>query len=410
MFFKIAIRNLLRNKRRTLIVLSSIIVGVSAQLLYDSINAGMMNQMLVNQINTYYSHIQIHKYGFNDNKLVTSYIPDYKKAEEIIQKQNFVKHYSNRVVAFGMLSSANSSAGISLLGIEPENEKKVSDIYKMVIEGKYPGGKSNEILISKKMAEKLEVTIGDKVVAMAADINGKVNSELFRIVGIYRSHTAEFDKVFVYVPIGNARTLLGIGDNVSEIAIITNNPDSTLAYKKQMVNALKLAGFNSKEIEVSTYQELLAMIMYLIDIWKKTSIIIYLIIALAVLFGVINTMLMSVFERVNEIGVLMSIGMKNSGIFRMIVLEAFIMGLVGTIIGFGIGMLIYLPLSHNGINLGIYSESMQTMGLNNIIYPDLNLMIIIYSLFIMPLATAFGAIYPARKAMKLQPTEAMRHI
>ena len=410
MFFKMAIRNLLRNKRRTLIVLSSIIVGVAATLLYDSINAGMINQMLVNQINSYYSHIQIHKQGFNDNKLVTSYIPDYKNVEEVIQKQDYVRNYSKRVIAFGMLSSANSSAGISMLGIQPGNEKKVSNIYKMIIEGKYLSGKSNEILISKKMAEKLEVTLGDKVVAMAADINGKVNSELFRIIGIYRSHTAEFDKVFVYVPIENARTILGLGDNVSEIAIITNNSDSTLSYKKQLVSAMKNAGVESNEVEVSTYQELLAMIMYSIDIWKQTSIIIYLIIALAVLFGVINTMLMSVFERVNEIGVLMSIGMRNSGIFRMIILEAFMMGVVGTLIGFGIGVLIYLPLSNNGINLGMYSESMQTFGLNNIIYPALDSNVIINSIFIMPLATAVGAIYPARKAMKLQPTDAMRHV
>ncbi|MBI5325781.1 MAG: ABC transporter permease [Ignavibacteriae bacterium] len=410
MFFKIAIRNLLRNKRRTLIILSSIIIGVSATLIYDSINAGMITQMLVNQINTYYSHIQIHKKGFNDNRLVTSYIPDYKKIEDVIKNQSYIKHYSKRVIAFGMLSSANSSAGISMIGIEPDKEKKVSDIHRMVVEGRYPSGKSNEILISKRMADKLEVTLGDKVVAMAADTNGKVNSELFRIVGIYRSHTGEFDKVFVYVPIENARNILGIGDNVTEISLITENADSTFSFKKQLNSALNNSGYDISKSEILTYQESLAMIMYLIDIWKQTSIIIYLIIALAVLFGVINTMLMSVFERVNEIGVLMSIGMKNSGIFKMIVLEAFMLGLVGTVAGFIIGILIFLPLSHNGINLGMYSESMSSFGLNNIIYPELNLMVIINSLFIMPLATALGAFYPARKAIKLQPTDAMRYV
>jgi ABC-type lipoprotein release transport system permease subunit len=327
----------------------------------------------------------------------------------VLKEQNYVKNYSKRVIAFGMLSSANSSAGISIIGIEPESEKRVSDIHKMIIEGRYPSGKPNEILISKKMSEKLEVTLGDKVVAMAADTNGKVNSELFRIVGIYRSHTGEFDKVFVYVPIENARTILGIGDNVSEMALITSSADSTFLYKRQLIDALNLSGYDAADSEILTYQESLAMIMYLLEIWKQTSIIIYLIIALAVLFGVINTMLMSVFERVNEIGVLMSIGMKNSGIFRMIVLEAFMLGLVGTVVGFIIGVLIFLPLSHSGINLGSYSESMQTMGLNNIIYPELNLMIIINSLFIMPLATAVGAFYPARKAIKLQPTDAMRY-
>lgn len=410
MFFKIALRNLLRNKRRTLIILSSIIIGVASTLIYDSINAGMMNQMLVNQINTYYSHIQIHKKGFNDNRLITSYIPDYRKIEDVMQKQDFIINYSKRVIAFGMLSSANSSAGISMVGIEPEREKNVSDIHKMLIEGRYPNGKPNEILISKKMAEKLEVSLGDKVVAMAADMKGKVNSELFRVVGIYRSHTGEFDKIFVYVPIENARTILGIGNNVSEISIITSSSDSVFSFKKQLTAAIKTSGYNITDAEILTYQESLAMIMYLLEIWKQTSIIIYLIIALAVLFGVINTMLMSVFERVNEIGVLMSIGMKNSGIFSMIVLEAFILGLVGTVLGFIIGVAVFLPLSHNGINLGIYSESMQTMGLNNIIYPELNLMIIINSLLIMPLATAVGALYPARKAVKLQPTDAMRYV
>src|SRR5512147_513039 len=106
MLLKIAWRNIWRNKRRSVIVLSSVVVGVIAAILLDGLTMGMLNQMLFNQINSSISHMQIHKKGFNDNKTVQNYLPDYRKTEEIIKKNPLVKHYSKRVITFGLLSSA----------------------------------------------------------------------------------------------------------------------------------------------------------------------------------------------------------------------------------------------------------------------------------------------------------------
>ncbi len=404
MLFKIAWRNLWRNKRRSIIVLASIIVGVASLFLYSTISDGFAMQMLENQISFHTSHIQIHKKGYENNKNVHKVIPNPEKVENVLQKSSFIKSYSKRVMVYGLLSSASTSSGAAIIGIEPNKEKIITNIHKKIIKGSYLGTGKNEIVIGQKMAEKLDVTIGDKVVTVVSDVNGHVANELFRVVGIFKTGSAVFDRTFIYIPIKTAQKTLGMGKNINEFAMITKDEKKTSLYKKELLK--KIDG----EYEVLTYQELLPLIMKYIEIFDQMIYIIYMVIYIAVLFGIINTMLMSVFERVQEFGVLMSIGMKNRKIFSMVLQEAFVLGFFGTIIGFAIGLLFYLLLSHTGVDLSIYNDSLSSFGLGSVIYPQMNLSIIINSIVIMPLATVVGAIYPARKAIKLQPTDAMRYV
>ena len=155
MLFKLAWRNIWRNRRRSLIVLISVIVGMIAIVLEDGLSNGMVRQMLFNQINLDISHIQIHKAGFNSYKIVKNYMPDYKSVESILKANPEVEAYSERVFANGIISSANNSSGVIIYGIEPDKEAKVSIIKKSIIQGRYLGGGIREIIISKKLAEKL---------------------------------------------------------------------------------------------------------------------------------------------------------------------------------------------------------------------------------------------------------------
>lgn len=404
MLFKLAWRNIWRNKRRSLIVLVSVVVGMVAIVITDGLSNGMMRQMLFNQISLNISHIQIHKEGFNNNKIVKNYIPDYKKVDSVLNNDPSVEAYSKRVFASGILSSANNSSGVLIYGINPGEEAKVSIIKSSIIEGKYLGTGKREILLGKKLAEKLGVEVGDKVVAMANTLSGNIGSDVFRVTGIFQTSSSEYDKMAIYIPAGTEQEMLGLGDKYHEFAIITKN------YKK--VNSIKkiIESKLGNNYEVLSYRDLLPMLIYQMDLYKESMMILNIIIGLALIFGIVNTMLMSVFERIREFGVLMAIGMKVSRLYLMILLEALSIGILGSLLGLLLGLLLDIPLAHSGINLSMFSVGLESFGVGAIIYPVLSVGNIINAVIFMPFVAVLGALYPAYKAIKLEPIYAINYV
>lgn len=404
MILKLAWRNIWRNKRRSLIVIGSVIVGVVALIIMDGLSSGMLYQMLFNQISSSVSHIQIHKKGFNDNKVIQNLIPDYRKVENEVKKNSSVEAYSKRVITFGLLSSASNSSGVYINGIIPTEEEKITKIKSSIIKGTYLTGNNREIVIGKRLADKLNVSLGNKVVALSNTPDGTIGTDVFRIVGIFETISSEFDKTYVYIPLGNAQEMLDIGDNVHEIAIITGDYKQSSKIKEQLEAVL------DGDYEVLSYEDLLPMLIVQIDLYKEMMWITNLIIGLALIFGIINAMLMAVFERIKEFGVLMSIGMKNSKLFLMIIIEAFIIGIMGTVFGIIIGVIIHAPLSMIGINLSLFAESLESFGAGAIIYPVLTPENLISILIMIPFISVIGALYPAYRAIRLEPVSAIRYI
>ncbi len=405
MLLKLAWRNLWRNKRRSLIVLISIIVGVAILLINEGFTNGLVYSMLSNQVKTHTSHIQIHANGFNSDKQIESILPNQDKVLKAIENQEFVTDYSKRVVAFGLLTSPSGSAGCAIAGIEHDKETKITNIFERVIEGSYLSGKAKEILIGKKMAEKLDVKLGSKLVLVSNSYDGIVENRLFRVSGIFKSSNSNHDRMYIYINLKDAQDMLALGNNINEIAIITDNTEDVYSYKESLINILY-----DKAYEVLSFEDLNPMIMAYIGSYKQMIYIMYMIFVVAALFGIINTMLMSVFERVQEIGILMSLGMKKSKIFMMIIQEALVLGGFGTAVGFISGMLVVLILSNTGIDFSLFSDGLSSFGLDSTVYPILKVQTILNSLLIMPFATVIGAIYPAIKAIKLLPTDAMRYV
>ena len=404
MLLKLAWRNIWRNRRRSLIVLTSVMVGLVAIIISDGLSNGMIGQMLFNQINLNISHIQIHKKGFNNNKVVKNYIPDYKKVEQVLKNDPSIKAYSKRVFVTGILSSANNSSGVMIYGIDPSEEANVSIVKNSIIEGSYLTNNKRDIIIGKKLAEKLEVEVGDKVVAMANTLKGDIESEVFRIVGIFRTASSEFDKTAIYIPAATEQSMLNIGNKYYEYAVITKDYGNVDKVQKYLEAKL------GSSYEVLSYKDLLPMLIYQIELYKETMWILNVIIGLALIFGIVNSMLMSVFERIREFGVLMSIGMKNSRIYSMIVTEALIIGIVGTIAGLIIGLLLEIPLAHTGIDLSFFSTGLEAFGIGTVIYPVLSIGNIIMSSLFMPFVAVLGALYPAYKAIKLEPIYAIYYV
>lgn len=404
MLLKLAWRNIWRNKRRSLIVLGSIIVGVIAIIFMDAFMVGWMNQMLRNQISLNTAHVQIHKDGFNDNKVTQNFMPDYNEVDKVLSENPNIADYSRRTITFGLLSSASNSSGVYIYGVDHDKEGSVSLIEASIVEGTYLTGGDREITVGTKLAEKLSVELGDKVVVMVNTPDGSIGSDVFRIVGLFKTPSSEYDKSYIYVNLPNAQRMMEIGDNIYEYAVVLKDYNNANLVRDQIRKGL------DDRYEVYSYVDLLPMLVMQVQMMDEYMGIFYFIIGLAMIFGIINVMLMAVFERIHEFGVLMSIGMKNRKLFAMIVTEASVLGIVGTIIGVIIGSLILWPLTNSGINLVDFASSLDSVGIGSIIYPELVIEKVITTIILIPFMTIVGAIYPAYRAVKLEPVYALRYV
>jgi putative ABC transport system permease protein len=404
MLLTIAWRNIWRNKRRSLIVLSSVAVGLVAILLNDGLSIGMVRQIFENQIGSHVSHIQIHSKGFNDNKVIQNSMTDPGRVGEVLARTPGIVHYSPRVVTYGLLSSAVNSSGCIIVGIDPAMEREVTTISRSVVEGTYLSGKRHEVVIGKELAEKLNVGLGDKVVGMASTMSGSVGADMFRVVGLFQTVSSEFDKSYMFISLENAQDMLEMGTAVSEFAIITRDRRQAEQISDQLASAL------GPSYEVLTYADIMPLMISQMRIYEESMYIVYVIVGLAMIFGIINTMLMSVFERIREFGVLMSIGMKNSRLVGMILMEAAVLGVVGAVVGLLAGLALIIPLSHSGLNLSMFSESLTSFGTGSVIYPVLRFSAVVESMVIIPFVAVIGAIYPALKAIRFEPVRAIRYV
>jgi ABC-type lipoprotein release transport system permease subunit len=404
MLFTIAWRNVWRNRRRSQIVMVSIIVGVVAVMFNDGLSTGMIHQMLDNQIGSHVSHIQIHAKGFNDNRVIQNYIHQPAVVEKALDHTRGVQHWSKRVTTFGLLSSAVNSSGGLIVGVDRNRETEVTSIKSSLVEGNYLSGKPHEVVIGRRLADRLKVGLGDKVVGMASTLGGHVGSDLFRVAGIFETVSSDFDKMYMFVSIESAQDMLELGDRVLEYAIIVDDISQVEKIKATLRQEL------GEDFEVLSYFDLLPLLVSQVEMYSQTMYIIYLIIGLAMVFGIINTMLMSVFERIQEFGVLMAIGMKNSYVFRMVMAEALILALLGTGIGLLLGVMLLLVLNSVGINFSMFAEGLTSFGVGAIIYPKLTINSIMSVVIIIPLTALLGSLYPAFKATRLQPVSAIRYV
>lgn len=404
MLLKLAWRNIWRNRRRSAIVLTAVVIGLVSLILTDGFYNGMLEQMLTNQIGSHTSHIQIHKKGFHDNKVIQSFVPDRKRVEEALHSVPDVEAYSERVITFGIISSASNSSGVSIVGISPEREPQVTTIRKSLVEGAYVGNVGRDIVIGKKLAEKLSASVGDKVVIMASMVDGSVGSDVFRISGVYETSSSEFDRSFVYVSLQRAQSVVGLGGNISEVAIITGDAGRIDSVKAQLASKL------GDEYEVLSYYDLIPTLIMMVELSKESMVVYYLFIGIAIIFGIANAMLMSVFERTRELGILMANGMKSRSIFGMIIGEAFLLSLIGTAIGVGLGVLVHLPLSQSGINLSAFAEGLTSFGASSIVYPSLSFAGIVTSVTMIPIISIIAALYPAMRATRLEPVRAIHYV
>jgi ABC-type lipoprotein release transport system permease subunit len=408
-FILISWRNLWRQKRRSLVVISSIAIGIFAMILSMSFSNGMMDQMVDNTIGTSLGDIAIHRSGFQDNmKLEYNFLPG-QTISFLLDNNRSVKAYAPRVKVKGMIRSSEAARGVMIMGVDPAREKKVSTIYHYTIKkegGRYLADPSaDEIIISKTLAEKLDLYIGDKAVVMFQDKNNEIQGVGLQIVGFFETPMGRFDKSVVFMGIKKLQEITGLGQAISEMTVIVSDENIVDVVKQYLI-----AGIRDSGLEILSWKDMAPNLVSTIQLINTAMLIFFMIIFITVIFSIANTLIMSIIERFHELGVMKSIGTRPSYVFFMVIFEAINLGLVGLVAGIAVGVPLVLFLGYHGIDMSFALESVRQWGTGNVIYPAIKLIDIIMASEVVLITTVIAAVYPAYKAARIKPLDALNYL
>ncbi|MES0327305.1 MAG: ABC transporter permease [Gammaproteobacteria bacterium] len=399
--FTLAWRNLWRNHRRTLIMLAAITVGVWAMIFMTALMRGMVDDMLLNGIRNLPGEVQIHHPEYRDDPSINNSIaePDTKLLKAL--KLANVKVWTSRVRVPAVISSERDSRGISLIGIEPESESQIGFDRDSIIEGRFLKDSSDTgLIIGAKMAERLETRLGKRVVVMSQDPDNNIADRGFRIVGIYKAKIASLEEINIYAGLATVQKLLKLDKQVSEIAITNDDYRHVDSWYQEIKKAVDVNLQILPWYEVDTY---LGTMMTMMDGFVLVWVII---IFLALSFGLVNTLIMAVFERIREIGLMQALGMRPSMILYQILMESLLLLLIGLLLGNVLAVSTILPLQ-DGIDVSVVAKGMEMMGSSSVLYPALKLNDVLLANVIVIILGLLTSILPAWHAASFDPVEAL---
>lgn len=404
-FTKIAWRNITRNPHRSSITIGAVAIGLCCMIFLKGFVDGADRQMVENYTDLSTGHMQLHAAGYQKNMGLDKSIVNPKHLLALLQNTPGIQAVSPRIKDSALISSAQSSSGVLIYGINPASENGLSTLHKRIRKGKFLHEQDDDkIVIGTSLAEQLKVGLGEKVVLMSQGRDGSLAAAAYEICGLLESGAEEIDKGLALITLNAANSLLVMDGRISEIAIKTSSIkkiDATKALLKTKIPAEKYEVLDWKEISPMTYQ------------WTQfdqvfTHIILF-IVLLVVAAGILNTVLMSVLERTREFGIMLALGTKPSQVTKVIFIESFFLGLIGVLLGSTSGTGLVIFFSRAGINLSAISEALNSFYIGSTIYTRLDpASLLAYSGIVLSICVLVSTL-PARKASRLSPVEAIRH-
>lgn len=401
--FYMAWRNIWRNKLRSIVIMLSVAIGMLAGIAVLALYAGMMAGRIRTLIETETGHLQVHHPRFKDDMHPAFLLPQVPTLQQQLQQNPLVKAVAFRSSTAGMLATANGSAGVQILGIDPAAEIKVSAIDQKVMDGSlFAADASGKIIIGKKLADKVRLKKGSRLVLTFSDTAGNMISAAFRISALYRSDNSKLDEQLVYVPQAELSNLLGTPGQVQEAVVLLHSNDKVHTVAQALHR-------NFPSLLTETWPELSPETDLMVRTVDQYSYIIMIIIMFALAFGIVNTMLMAVLERTREIGMMVALGTSRLRIFLLVFLETLLLTLVGTPLGIAAGWALSAYYHTYGLDLsGMGTEMMSSFGFQTMIYPIFPAERLPGVLLIVMLTALLSCLFPAIRALRLQAAEAMR--
>ena len=407
MLLRLAFRNLFRHRRRTIITMIAIALGLLLLIVASGFGDGMHNQVIRDGVAGMAGHVVVQGAGWQERQEVELLVPDGAAVVAALEQAFPEAQVVPRVFVEGLLTSSNGSAGISFVGIDPAREAAVGDLDDKLVQGEWLGERGG-IVIGQALAETLEVELGDKVVLMVQS-GPDIGSRMLRVRGIFRTGMDLVDGFVANVPIEQTQELLGLGAGVSQVSLHLD--DSGQADEAlERVRAM----YPDPELEVLSWKKALPELHQFVVLDDGGLYLMLLIIAAIVALGILNTVLMSVLERTREFGVLLSLGMSPRALTAMVLLEGFVLGAIGTGVGLALGLLANWPLQVRGVDLGamagVQGEGFDVAGVQAelVMHSELSPSKVALFVTLALLLTVSASIYPAWKAGRLKPVQAMR--
>jgi len=402
--FRLAWRNLWRNHRRTAIMLGAIVIGTWAMIFMTALTRGMVTDMLEHGINALPGHVQVHDPDYRDDPSVANLLsmPDSELAARFADA-DFIG-WSTRVRVPAVVTSEYDSRGVTLLGIDPGRERGLNFVDYEEVEGRFlEAVDDNGIVLGRKLAATLNTKVGKRIVLMSQDPDNDIADRGFRVVGLFVASVAAYEEQYVFIGKQTVQKMLRIGDQASELFVVGDDyRDVEDTYNKTVA----LVGGN---VSVERWYEVDTYLGSMLKVMDGFMFIWIVVIFLALSFGLVNTLVMAVFERVREIGLMLALGMRPASILGQIVVESLLLLTIGLALGTELAWAAVQPLK-DGIDLSIVGEGMDMWGMSSVLYPELILSDVVLANVTVLVLGFLASLSPAWRAAHYDPIEAITKV
>ena len=401
--WKLAIRNILRNKRRTFLTMLLISMTLAILIFTDGYMKAMADVMIRSATRLYPGDGQIHHVDYLAERDGEQQIADVDWHINALKAEPMIESYSPRALDFGMVSSTANNLAVQVVGIDADLEAQVSKLKLSIVFGDYLSneGSDTQILIGQGLADLLEVDLGDRLVVSVNNYElNEIDQRLFRVSGVFKMNSKFFDEGLVFIQLPKAQQMLGIGNHVHEIAF--NFFDESLSSDQSL---LVWKHLSTETTIAQGWTSLMADLASIISLFDFSMLIVGGILFVVAILGVINAMFMSIYERTYEFGVIIAIGTRRISVFTLILVEGLVLCIASLIVGSMIGAAITVAIGNVGIDYG--SMELSGVALAEILRPELRVLQFTELPFAVFVMTMVACIYPAIHASRIVPATAL---
>lgn len=405
LLFKLALRNILRNKKRSLITISAISFGLGALIFLRSFIFGAQTQMIQNITATLTSDAQIVPTSLENIYNTNGVIDDPESIRVLLREDSRILGFAERILGGGLISSENDSMATFIVGFDPDQETAIKS-RRSAVQGRLMNASDTaSAAIGEKMRQVLKLNIGDKIVVTAQDYYGSMAGGQYTLVGTFSTGNDQIDNGTVMLLKQTAQQLLSYDQKVSKFALHIDPRFSITDVVHDLRD--KILG---KDLKVLTWEELIPMLAQMIHFQNGLIFVIVLVVLTVVAAGILNTLMMSIIERIREFGLMMALGTQASQIVLLVVCESLLLTLLGSVVGVTLGVGLTLYFGHTGIDLSGFVSTLSNFLIGSHVYPRVDWHYLRLFLLVVLTSNLSVACYPAWKAARLVPVEAMRQV
>lgn len=404
-FLKMAWRNVWRNRRRTILTVAAIAFAVAISVFMRGLQMGTYEQMINNVIRINTGYLQIHKKGFWDNKTLRYTLKPDPQLPQILSRQSHITSFAQRVEADGLASAEENTNGVLIIGVDAQAE--ATTLKEKIKKGKFLSEETSQgTVIGETLAKNLNVSLGDEITLLVQGFDGSLGAGVYNVEGIFRTGDPGLDRSVVFLNLKAAQELFWLGDRISQVLVFLDDASNLEEVTQNLRAELDLNAY-----EVMPWEELMPELVQLIAFDNASGQLFLMLLILVVAFGILNTVLMSVFERVKEFGVMLALGMKPKKIVGLVFIESTLLSLIGVIFGNIIGFGLNWYFSYHPISLSEkLSEVMEEFGFTAQLFVKPTFSTFLEVTIAVFVVSLIMTIYPTIKATRFRPVEALRHI